>query len=872
MDPLKTATRTSTLLLSFDGRIARATLWWTALAIGTAFVFAVPILERIAPRLGVPALDLVVLIMLTALSVKRLKDRGHSPFALLWILIPVLGPLWLFFELGFRRGTEGENQHGEDPLARHAAEYITVESADENVIEEVTRLYPTEVFAVATPESVEEVQQAVLRTNGPISIGGGRFSMGGQIASPESLHIDMRTMNRVLAIDLEAKTVRVQAGIRWCDIQRAVDPHDLAVKIMQTYANFTVGGSLSVNCHGRYVGLGPIISSVRSFVLVLADGERVEASPDENTEIFYGAIGGYGGLGVICEVVLELAENTRVEQTEAKVEVSDYLEWFRRTVRDDESAVFHNGDLYVPGYDTVNAVTWVQTKKPVTTRDRLMEAKRAYPLFTYLFWAVSEMPLGKWRRRYVIEPLFYLKKRVHWRNYEAGYDAGELEPASREERTYVLQEYFVPVDRFDEFVPVMREIFLRHRVNMLNISIRHALPDPGSMLAWAREECFAFVCYYKQRTRPNARARVAVWTREMIDAVIAHGGAYYLPYQPHATREQLHAAYPRAEELFALKAKLDPDFRLRNVLFDQYYSEEEVPEGRAATDFHVVFGDTRLRDGFYAFLQNIFHLYPEDRFHHLVAEAAEELDDEAAIFRRVQERLPEIKPFLSELTYALPSLRIQKAEMSRQTLELLGDRKAIDGLVEIGSTGRYVSDLRQHIDVRGEIVLVHDKEPTMGPVDILERGQLGVLGRFVPMGEYDPISKSAVKDASVDAVTCYIGLHHIEPEQVRPFLRSIHRVLRPGGIFVLRDHDVKTEEMNAFVGLAHTVFNIGLGETWAFNEAERRHFAPVDTWVERVEAVGFEDSGARLLQERDPSLNVLMAFTKLAGARSEEEE
>ncbi len=66
--------------------------------------------------------------------------------------------------------------------------------------------------------------------------------------------------------------IRVQAGVRWCDIQRFVDPHGLAVKIMQTYANFTVGGALSVNCHGRYVGLGPLVLSVRSLKLALHDG------------------------------------------------------------------------------------------------------------------------------------------------------------------------------------------------------------------------------------------------------------------------------------------------------------------------------------------------------------------------------------------------------------------------------------------------------------------------------------------------------------------------------------------------------------------------------------------------------------------------
>src|SRR2546423_12820998 len=128
------------------------------------------------------------------------------------------------------------------------------------------------------------------RTNGPISVGGGHFSMGGQTASPGSLHLDMRAFNHVIAFSPVDKTIRVQAGIRWCDIQRFVDPHGLAVKIMQTYANFTVGGSLSVNVHGRYIGLGPLILSVRSLKLVLANADLVDAGPTQNATLFYGAI------------------------------------------------------------------------------------------------------------------------------------------------------------------------------------------------------------------------------------------------------------------------------------------------------------------------------------------------------------------------------------------------------------------------------------------------------------------------------------------------------------------------------------------------------------------------------------------------------
>jgi FAD/FMN-containing dehydrogenase len=122
------------------------------------------------------------------------------------------------------------------------------------IVNDVTGLNPVAVWAISKPRSVEEVVEAVRRTDGAISVGGGHFSMGGQTASPNTLHLDLRELKKVVAFYPAEKIIRVQAGIRWCDIQRFVDPHDLAVKIMQTYANFTVGGALSVNCHGRYMG------------------------------------------------------------------------------------------------------------------------------------------------------------------------------------------------------------------------------------------------------------------------------------------------------------------------------------------------------------------------------------------------------------------------------------------------------------------------------------------------------------------------------------------------------------------------------------------------------------------------------------------
>lgn len=735
------------------------------------------------------------------------------------------------------------------------------------VINDVTQLNPVGVWAVATPLTVAEVQQALARATGPVSVGGGHFSMGGQTASPGSLHLDMRRMNRMLHFSPPDKTIRVEAGIRWCDIQRFVDPHDLSVKIMQTYANFTVGGSLSVNVHGRYTGLGPLVLSVREIRIVLAGGEIVDASPTQHSDIFYAAIGGYGALGVIVEAVLDLADNRRVERLAVKLSAADYPAFFRKKVQNDPGAVFHNADLYAPGYTRLRAVTWTLTRKPVTTAYRLQPHRRRYPLENYFLWAVTETPLGKWRREFLIDPLLYLAKKVHWRNYEAGYNVAELEPPSRKHRTYVLQEYFVPAARFNDFVPKMAAIFRRHAVNVLNVSIRHAHADPGTLLAWARGETFAFVVYHKQRTRRNARNRVAVWTRELIEAALDCGGTYYLPYQPHATVEQFHRAYPRARELFALKRKLDPDFRFRNLLWDKYYDPLRIdapapaPEAVPDSEFHAVYGEVDWADRFYRFLQNVYRLYPEDRFHTLIMDACEKHADDEAIYRHLQQHLPAIKPRLGDLTYALPALLRQKREMTRQTLELLGGRRSIDGYVEIGSTGRHLSDLKKHLRLSGPLILVNDVAPTRSPVDIAERGQIRPLGSFVPLLEYAPLD-GAMGDETIDLVTCYIGLHHIPPGKLEAFMRSIHRVLKPGGMFILRDHDVQTPRMERLVALAHTVFNAGLGTPWETNRDEPRFFVSADTWSERLQAVGFTDTGKRLAQAFDPTDNLLMAFIK----------
>jgi len=440
-----------------------------------------------------------------------------------------------------------------------------------NTVNDVTQLNEIKVGKIYRPTTIEEISHLVAQHHGTISMGGARHSMGGQIALENSMHLDMTYFNRIVSFSKDEKEITVQSGIRWREIQRHIDPFDLSVKIMQTYADFTVGGSLSVNVHGRYVGTGPLIHFVQSIKVVLPDGKLVNASRTENQEIFRSCIGGYGGFGVIVEATLQLTDNSKVERTAVLMPVSDYLSYFKREIRENNDVVFHNADLYPEEYGTVRAVSYLKTEKPLTIQDRLISTNKSYRAERFAMWMVSEFPNGKWIRQHLGDPLAYASEKVCYRNYEAGYHAMELEPTSRSKSTYVLQEYFVPIDKINSFVPKMASIFQNYDANVINVSIRHAKPDTLSYLSWAKNEVFCFVIYYKQETSTEAKEKVRKWTRELIDAALSEGGSYYLPYQLHATEGQFREAYPRWEESFRVKKKIDPTFKFSNKFWEKYY-------------------------------------------------------------------------------------------------------------------------------------------------------------------------------------------------------------------------------------------------------------------------------------------------------------
>lgn len=283
-----------------------------------------------------------------------------------------------------------------------------------------------------------------------------------------------------------------------------------------------------------------------------------------------------------------------------------------------------------------------------------------------------------------------------------------------------------------------------------------------------------------------------------------------------------------------------------------------APTNSYPSDFHVIYDNAAWRAKFVDFLTHVYHLYPEKKFDALIADAVGSHADDKAIYAAIQAGLSGIKPFLADLFYALPALFKQKGEMAKETLELLGANIAINGYAEIGTTGRYISTLKKHLRLTGPLYLINDVAPTNSPVDIVERGQVKPLGQFILLNDYAPIT--GIAEASLDLVTCYIGLHHAPLDKLDAFVDSIRRTLRKGGRFIVRDHDVTSPDMWAFVSLAHAVFNAGLKVTWDINAAELRHFTAKEKLVEYLASRGLAFEGKALAQKGDPSDNLLMSF------------
>ena len=444
-------------------------------------------------------------------------------------------------------------------------------SSDFSRLEKVT---PREVLSVAGGAGgTEQLAAAIAQANRfhlKISISGARHSMGGQTLYPGGITVDMLRF-RGMTLDEHARLLDVGAGTRWSEVIPFLDRHGLAVAVMQSNNDFTVGGSLSVNCHGWDPDAPPIASTVESFRIMTADGRIVTCSRGENAELFSLALGGYGLFGVILDAKLRVVPNEFYRAVSVELDPAGYARVYRAAVESDPEVGLAFGRICVaPAHflDQAFLTSYRRAPAPRPVSDTLTPASPRL-LERLIFrgsigsgfgkdlcwflesWTGGEAPGLHSRNEVMNEPS----------DWFSDHDAASTE---------ILHEYFIPPARLEDFLSRIRPILRAGPADLLNITARKVKADPDSMLAYARQDVIGLVMYFHQPLGTEADRRMAELTRRLIDAALACGGTYYLPYRPAATPAQFRAAYPQAGAFFAAKRRYDPNEIFENEFYLRY--------------------------------------------------------------------------------------------------------------------------------------------------------------------------------------------------------------------------------------------------------------------------------------------------------------
>jgi decaprenylphospho-beta-D-ribofuranose 2-oxidase len=435
------------------------------------------------------------------------------------------------------------------------------------------RMQHATVRSVARPANEAELRDVIRSAAAnrmKVSQRGIGHSAGGQSFCPDGIMIDMRSLDRILELVADKRTVRVQTGASWAVLTKALEPLGLAVTTKQEFDTFTIGGSIAANVHGKSIDYGPLIEAIESFRIVRPDGEIVSVSRETDGELFRAAIGGHGLFGPMLDVTLRLVPDRLVEKSEVvfmNVEplLASYVE---RINRDRKSVPLCYGFLD-PACERGFYLTYSYSAEQPTGDLAKYPRDEMKPILFDLFVLLQRVS------RFVRQRALH----VLW----SGSDHPELTLRSRRLllwdkapsafQSVLLQKYFVPAAKFGAFLAKAGAIFTRYRDDLPVMAnhFRFVPANSESLMAFAPEDAICLIPFYLAKKDDKAwQGKLERATGELLDACLEYGGRYYLTFDIMASTDQFRRAYPQWSEFFALKRKYDPDEMFSSVFYQKY--------------------------------------------------------------------------------------------------------------------------------------------------------------------------------------------------------------------------------------------------------------------------------------------------------------
>jgi FAD/FMN-containing dehydrogenase len=438
-----------------------------------------------------------------------------------------------------------------------------------------SQLNGTCAAATVRPQSIRELQRAVLDARAlplPVSVCGGRHSMGGQQFCSRGVVVDTTALNRILDYDADRGQITVEAGIEWPELiahltwSAANRSGAWGIRQKQTGADrMTIGGALSSNIHGRGLRLQPFIADVEEFQIVNPAGQLLRCSRDHNCDLFRLAIGGYGLFGPIATVTLRLARRHKVRRRVTIACVDRLPELFDRRIAEG----FEYGDFQF-ATDTYSrefleagvfsCYLPIDSDAPMT-EPQFRLSERDWRRLILLAHTHKSRAFAEYARFYMsTDGQVYWSDTHQLADYRDDYHAHlDRQLACAVKGSEMITELYVPRHRLPAFMAAVRDDARQHGIDIVYGTVRVIERDDESVLAWAREPwaCVVFNLHV-DHTSPGV-SKAADDFRRLIDRAIEQDGSYYLTYHRWATADQIRRCHPRFPDFLEHKRLYDPD-------------------------------------------------------------------------------------------------------------------------------------------------------------------------------------------------------------------------------------------------------------------------------------------------------------------------
>ncbi|HEX2871135.1 MAG TPA: FAD-binding oxidoreductase [Polyangiaceae bacterium] len=386
------------------------------------------------------------------------------------------------------------------------------------------------------------------------SYGDAAINAGGQV-------LGMTRLDGQLSFDESTGTLTCEAGLSLEEIIRRFGPRGWFPMITPGTKFVTVGGCIANDIHGKaHHCQGSFSNCVEQMTILLANGETVSASRDENAELFWATFGGMGLLGVVLTATLRLRKIETSYFTQRSLKVAD-LEGMLAVLEEQDQLFPYSVatlDVFARGARLGRGVVTVGDH---ATRADLPQKLQADPLrgiprsrlsvpfelpdFTLnalsmrvvnqviLGIQASARPLGHF------EGFFYPLDRLA--NWNRGYGR----------RGFTQYQFVVPFkDGARHLREILTAIFSAGELPFLNV-LKRMGRSTQSPLSFPAE---GYTLAIDFPIRKNTRALLQRLDAMVVDA----GGRVYLGKDSFLDAATFRAMYPAVEGWLQTKAKYDP--------------------------------------------------------------------------------------------------------------------------------------------------------------------------------------------------------------------------------------------------------------------------------------------------------------------------